>query len=321
MAALTVSLLAGLLPAAAQVQRSGASAAVALPASGPSALFEAEALDLNPNLAEPEPKMPGWNLSLIFAPQHDSASGWSTSLTPAIGFRINKYFSFDASTPIYTSINVANPSYNPNAAPKKLVSKDLDENGEFGDTTMAAHAELSDSGITYVASASLTAPSGNSTYGLGTGYVGWNFTNHLEREIHWFSPEFDFGIGNSSILLNRRVAKKTYTSHGNLVNVQGGFLLQLPKDVGLEIDGYGAYPIGSQMVAAQVAAKSHSNPGTVSAGDAEDNGANVSIDYLIHPHLAASIFYSRSQYLRIDTVGMTLTFLLRAPKLPKPAAQ
>jgi hypothetical protein len=277
---------------------------------------EAEGLELNPNLAQPEPKLPGWNLSVIFTPQHDSASGWATSFTPAAGWRINKYFSFDASVPIYTSVNVANPNYV--AGKPKTGSKDIEKNGEFGDTTMAAHFQASDEGISYTGNAALSAPTGDSTYGLGTGYVGWNYTNHLERNFDWLSPEFDFGIGNSSSLTNRRVAKKTYSTHGDLVNIQGGFDFQLPKNIDFEMVGYGIYPLGNQTIATQVVRNGKTKTQLISAGDAEDNGVNIALDFLVNPHLATSVFYSRSQYLDVDTVGVTLTFLLRGPKKVAP---
>jgi hypothetical protein len=99
-----------------------------------------------------------------------------------------------------------------------------------------------------------------------------------------------------------------------MVNIQGGFEFQLPKYIGLEVEGYGVYPLGSELIATEVIRKGKVNKQLNSAGDAEDNGANIALDFPIHPHVSASIFYSRSQYLDIDTVGITITLLLRAPK-------
>jgi hypothetical protein len=314
-------LVTGLLSAgicSAQHTNALVSSVINTPETVAPATTEGEGLELNPNLAQPEPKLPGWNLSLIFTPQHDSASGWSTSFTPAFGWRINKYFSFDVSTPIYTSVNVANPNYKP-ANPKKA-PKNINLNGEFGDTTMAAHFQANDAGIGYVGTASLSAPSGNDTYGLGSGQVGWNYTNHVERNLDWLTPEFDFGIGDTSSLINRRVAKKTYSTQGDLINIQGGFQFDLPKNIGFEMTGYGIYPLGDQNIYTQVIRNGKTKNKLVASVDAEDNGANVALDFMVHPHLMASVFYSRSQYLDVNTAGITLTFLLRTPKIQKKAA-
>jgi len=52
------------------------------------------------------PATHGFNASLGTTSQHDSTNGWSSILNPNLAYRFNKYFSVDASVPLFTYINV-----------------------------------------------------------------------------------------------------------------------------------------------------------------------------------------------------------------------
>jgi hypothetical protein len=305
LAALTLSLV--FLPALAYPQ--------ALTSGSASEVFGSRTASATTNDAGPSgiiPFAPGFNASLGTSAQYDSGNGWSTILTPGIAFRFNGLLSANASVPIYASINVeANTG-----TKSKPVYTATTQHGVPGDASLAvslaAHPVLLD----YNATLSIGLPSGNTAYGLGAGKTTCDFNNHVEKSFGIFSPDIEFGAGTSSNLVRPRV-RKTYTSVGALAHFQLGTSIDLPFNLSFEADAYELLPLNSSTVYSGARSGKKKATATSASDSAEDNGFTTSLDIPVTPRATFSSFYDRSIRNADDTVGLSLTLLLKPP--PKPA--
>jgi hypothetical protein len=250
----------------------------------------------------------GPNFSLGTTSQHDSSDGWSSLLTPDFAWRFNKHFSADSSVPIYDYINVlvtggtkAKPTYTPTT--RRFV---------VGDAALNGHYEVNPAFLSYTGTATVGLPSGNKADGLGAGQVTYNITNHFEKDFDIFSPDIEIGIGDSSSLSNARI-RKSYTSVGTLAFFQAGVSIDMPYHVSFDAAAYEDLPIGSQTLYSTTGKGKKKVTTASSTGIAEDNGFTNSLDIPVASHLTLSGFYNRSLRSHIDTVGFSLTFLLRPP--------
>ena len=78
----------------------------------------------------------------------------------------------------------------------------------FGDTSLSFHGDASFLSIDYNGTVSMGLPSGNTDYGLGAGQVTYNINNHFEKNFDLFTPDIEFGFGDTSALVNQRVAEE-----------------------------------------------------------------------------------------------------------------
>ena len=183
------------------------------------------------------PFAPGFNASLGTTSQFDSGNGWATILTSGVAFRFSPILSVDASVPIYASINVE-----ANTGTKaKPVCTPSTIHGDLGDASIAASFATHPFLLDYNATLSIGLPSGNTAYGLGAGKTTYDFNNHVEKSFGIFSPDIEFGIGNSSSLIQSRV-RKAYTSVGALAHFQAGTSIDLPLNLSFEADLYEVLP-------------------------------------------------------------------------------
>ncbi len=297
--------LAGVAVRSADAQATAASTAIADGSLSPNATN---------NNAGPSGLIPlerGFNASLISSSQHDSETGWSNLLTPAIAYRFNKYLSADASAPVFTVLNVnaatavTNGKVATNADQLKTV------HGVAGDTALAAHLELPViANLSYTSTPTLGLPSGNSTFGIGAGQVTYDFNNHFEADFP-LSPFVELGFGDTSTLLNRRV-KRNQATVGPLAHFEAGGSVDLPFSASFDVSAYESLPIGNQNITAtRTVRKKTVTKVTGTTGLAEDNGFNTSLDIPVQRHVTVSGFYTRSLRQHSDTAGFSLTFFAR----------
>lgn len=270
----------------------------------------AGAASSNANGAGPAGIVPtgrGLNLSLGTSSQHDSSSGWSTVLTPALAYRLNRFISADVSVPLYASINIY---LNSGTAHKPLYTY-ATKHGVLGDTSLAAHLDLH-TFVDYTATASLGLPSGNSTYGLGAGQPIFDFNNHFEKSFGRVSPDIEAGFGDSSNLVDRRV-RKSYTEIGYNAHFQAGASIELPRSLSFSVDAYEQLPLSTTTVLSTTGrGKKKVTTSTKKTLGGEDNGITTSLDIPFHPHITLSGFYNRSLRNHDDVAGCSFTFLLKA---------
>jgi len=253
----------------------------------------------------PELPQRGFNASLAFSGLHDSQLGWAGFTQPAVSFRFNRVFSTDATIPIYFYVNGL--KYNP----KNINNEHLTTlYGELGDTTIAGHAQFSPGRLDYTATTAFNVPTGDKTYGLSTGRVTYELMNDFETQLKNLIPDLQLGFGDNSDLVNRKV-QRNYDTLGKLAYFQAGGAYALPWSWELRGDGYEQLPIGNQKLYTSVIRRQkHVLIPTTSS--AEDNGLTVFINSPAARHFQISSYYNRSVYLGDDTVGLTLTFQLKA---------
>lgn len=254
------------------------------------------------------PAARGFNLALGTSSQHDSTNGWSTILNPTVAYRLNRYFSVDASVPIFLYINIdenlgtkAKPHYE--YVPKKFV---------FGDTSLSFEGDANKWTVDYNGTFTLGLPSGNTGYGLGAGQVTYNFNNHFERGIGIFAPDIEIGFGDTSILVDQRVLK-SYISVGPMAHFQAGMSVELPWSMTFEANAYEELPLAKDLVYSTTGKGKKKVTTSYNQDPSEDNGFITSLDIPLSRHVTMSGFYSRSLRDRVDLAGFSFTFILKAP--------
>jgi hypothetical protein len=256
----------------------------------------------------------GINAALVYSSAHDSQAGWSHWATPYLSYGFNKNFSMEMSCPIYILRFAANTEAAPTTK-KSLLPIPL--RGETGDTLVATHAQFSNSHFDYMATLSFTVPTGDTLYGLSTGRMTFDLTHDFLRAYGRFGPGVELGVGDSSALASTRVIRD-FTSLGPLAHFQLGSTVDLPLHMLFEADAYEQLPIGDQKIYTTVVLKKKTTTEVIGTGLSEDNGFTTNLDIPLHPQIILSGFYNRSRRFGIDTAGVSLTFLLRNPRMPSP---
>ena len=274
---------------------------------------------LPPPLPTPQTEVPsvpglsflkGANAGITFASLHDSFLGWSTFASPAVGYSFNDVFAFDATVPIYFYRLAESRSARPRA--NSLLAN---QRGEAGDVVLGLHAHFLPSFASYEGTFSIAAPTGDAQYGLSTGRVTFDLSNHFERACGRFTPSVELGIGDSSALVNR-VVVRNFTSLGPLAHFQLGTGVAFRR-FSFETQAYEQLPVGDQ----KIYGPSRNGRATIVLGRniTEDNGFINALDIPLDRHTILSGYYSRSLRLREDVVSVGITYLLRpAPREDDP---
>jgi len=252
----------------------------------------------------------GANGGITISGIHDSITGWATLATPAIGYKFNDHFNIDAMIPIYLYRLAESRSARP-----KPNAKLVNQRAELGDVVIGLHGQLTPMFADYQVTGAFTIPTGDSLYGLSTGRVTFDVTNHFERTFHRITPNLEIGAGDSSTLVNRLVTKN-YTSLGPLAHFQTGISFDLPHNLSFESDAYEQLPIGDQ----KTYGPSRNGKATVVTGHniSEDNGFTNSLDIPLDRHTTFSAYYNRSLRIHNDTVAIGITYVLRQTPPPEP---
>jgi hypothetical protein len=246
----------------------------------------------------------GWNAGATFSGVHESTTGWATIFIPSIGYSFNDVFSIDATIPIYLYRLAESRSTHP-----KPTAQLVNQRGEPGDVVFGLHAQFIPRLFQYQLTGLVTAPTGDEAYGLTTGRVTFDISNHFERSYGRVTPNLEIGAGDSTTLVNR-ILTKNYTSLGPLAHFQIGFGVELSRGISFETEAYEQLPIGDQ----KIYGPSHNGKATVVTGHnvTEDNGFINGLDVPINAHTTFSGYYSRSLRFRSDTAAIGVTYVLRS---------
>jgi hypothetical protein len=257
------------------------------------------------------PVAKGFNASMGTTSQHDSSSGWSSLLTPNVAYRLNRYISVDAGVPMYMYINI-DANVGTKTKPVYVYSP---KKGAFGDTSLSFHGDATAWTIDYNGTVSLGLPSGNTDYGLGAGQVTYNINNHFEKNFDLFTPDIEFGFGDTTTLVSQRVLK-SYVAVGPMAHFQAGTAVNLPWRMSFEADAYEELPLDKNLVYSTTGSGKKKVTTATNTDPAEDNGFLTSLDIPLTRHVTMSGFYSRSLRDHDDVGGFSFTFLLKAPPRP-----
>ncbi len=263
------------------------------------------------------PAVKGFNLSLDTTSQHDSAEGWSSQLTPTVAYRLDPHFSATIEVPAYLYINVVRTTKKKNAQGVVVttVSGLATQHLLLGDTTLDATLDTHPRIFDYTLTSTLGMPTGDDADGLGAGQFTYAFINHFERAVgDTFTPNIELGIDDSPNLTDSRVLK-SYDVVGTSAHFQAGLDASLPWwNIDFESDVYEELPLGTQTVTSTTTKGKKGKQVTTSTQKSigEDNGFNNTLNVPLNGHVMLSGFYNRSLRNKIDTAGLSLTFLLRA---------
>jgi hypothetical protein len=259
----------------------------------------------------------GFNFSTDFAAEHSSLTGWDDILTPILSYRFNRHFAVDASVPWYLQVHNFVPTKD---AKGNIVYPLRETNNVLGDMELGGHIEADRGRFSYSLSPTVGLATGDSQFGLSADQPTYNITNHFEYNLGRFTPEIDLGEGDSSALANSTIIKKSYIAVGPLANFEGGFSTYLFWGWSLDTQAYENLPIGNQDVYGTVTKKGKNGKSRTvqvleGTGVAEDNGVTAELDIPIGMHLTLGGDYQRSLIQGTDIADITLTYILRAPKI------
>ena len=253
----------------------------------------------------------GFNAGVSYFGAHNSAIGWYSVATPAVSYSFSRHYSADASASIYFHRLVEN--LDPGAPPNQRLVLDA---VDASDTFLSFHATYLPRHLQDTITASLSLPTGNSSEGLGTGHVTYDFTNHVERDFEKAGIFLDLGAGNSSTLSNN-IVTKDYSSLGPLVHFETGSIFWWRGNY-MEMLAYEQLPVGSQTVYTSYSPTDGSTQTVVSSPSiSEDNGITVIAGIPLTSKLTALSYYNRSLRHHSDTVSFGLTYVLRGSQKSK----
>jgi hypothetical protein len=266
---------------------------------------------------EQVPKVPGlstlWNglnAGVTISGVHDSSIGWYNVVTPALSYTFSQHYAADASLSIYPYRLVQKQ-----ASTLPPIYQTVVSHGEVGDTLIGVHASFNPKQFHSTTTAYMTLPTGDSSNGLGTGKVTFDFSHDVE---HYFGPAallVNLGAGDSSGLFNS-VVTKDYNSVGPLVHFQAGAIFWLPGRSYIESVAYEQLPFGDQTVYI-IPTGQYGMPFTVVTGTnrSEDNGFTTQLGIPLTDHIVLSGYYNRSLRQHLDTVSTGITYVLHgAPR-------
>src|SRR5260370_1970160 len=179
---------------------------------------------------------------------HDKGSddvswGCSTFVSSSVQYDGNKHFGVGLGIPFYLSHN---------GVPANVVAK-----GKTNPPLTTQYGSLGDAALTlnfvaggplgYKATVTGTAPTGDTSSGISTGRPTFDLNNHLEREVGFLTPFAEFGFGDSSALVNKRV-RRPYPTLGALSHFKAGAGMDFLKYFSFSLSGYETLPIGNQKV-------------------------------------------------------------------------
>lgn len=262
----------------------------------------------------------GVNFTINSSTQHSSLTGWSSVVIPDISYRFNRHYSVDIKFPWFLSVKNFVPKTVKNVLTYPLTqTKDV-----IGDTAASGYYKRDFGDFGYKARATVGLATGDSLFGLSANTATYNVTNHLEYSISRFSPDIEFGIGNSSSLLHPTITK-SYTAVGQLANFQAGADIDLPYKLDLDLEAYENLPLGNQNVYGTITTKGKNGKTTTTQvlegqGVAEDNGFTADLEIPLNSHFILAAGYQRSLDQGTDELDISLIWKLRTPKKHTKAA-
>jgi hypothetical protein len=235
--------------------------------------------------------------------------------TTAAGYVFNKHFSADVGVPILFVRGTTSTG---------TTTSSNGLGNIFGQLQFLEKTPVLNFGS--VAKAAL--PTGDSSKGLSTGRVTFDWTSQVAKHLGRFTPFLSAGVGNS--IFDSRYWNRPYTTLGDVAHFEGGSSFALGRSLTISASAYDIAPWGSQKVYSRVVGK-----GSIGTGNAaghgrvyqdnalttgnsaidSDNGFNVDLDFSPMKYVDFDFAYTHSVHFQLDTfsfsVGFNLTPLLR----------
>ena len=285
---------------------SGASASGATPG-----LQESPSLQSAPRVPGVSSAFQGFNAGINYSAVRNTSIGWYSVVTPALSWAFNSHYSADVNTSVYFKRRYTTTTTTGGTTKQTIV----DTAEDAGDTLFGLHAAFATRAVEDTVSATISAPTGDVTAGLGAGRVTFDFTNHLERSKGQAGYFLDLGAGNSSYLFNNSVERNS-SSQGGLAHFLVGAQGWIADHVFLEQVIYEQLPFGTQTIYAKDEKPPPGQPppppgAKVSTGASEDNGLTTYFGVPAGGNVNLSGYYNHSLRQHSNTVSFGVTWVLR----------
>ena len=285
----------------------------------------------NPALSAPRFAERGFTSYTSLSQSYDSSANWTSIVDSTVSYNFNKVFGISVGAPFYLAYNqplFTNSTTVQNGTPQ-LQFAPISGFRAMGDMRFGLRFATPTPIIKYVVTATGTAPTGDTSIGLSTGRVTADFNNHLEFDLWRVSPLVEFGLADSSALIN--MVKRPYTTLGLLSHYKAGLGLPLGKRLNLELAGYENLPLGLQKLYSQ---EFNRGPGSVTSsgngksapiyeqfataignGFTEDNGFATGLSANLGRFMDMGFTYDRSARQKLDSIEFSIGIRIgHAPK-------
>ena len=270
------------------------------------------------------PIVSGFSFYTSTTGSHDSSSGWSTVTDSGARYDFNRFFAVQAGIPYYISHSGFATSTAATGTTTTTTPPLTTRYNSWGDlylNLIFSRAEF----LGYRATVTATAPTGDTSNGISTGRPTFDLNNHFEHDLGVVTPLLEFGIGDSSALIEKRI-RRPFTTLGAVTHFRAGAGFDFLKVFNFEVSGYENLPIGNQKVFSHLFVRSGKgkavtavkngkgkqkrfNQVAVDAGQGilEDNGftGGLTVSLRKNVDLSASYEHSVRQSLDIAEVGIS----------------
>jgi len=165
-----------------------------------------------------------------------NSDGGIYELNSSVGYDFNPHFGVAVGAPIYF-IRPSSSSGGTSAS-------------GFGDPYLALHLRYPNPLLNFGTFLTGTVPVGNSTDGLSTGRVTFDWTNRIDHSLSRLTPFLEGGIANTT--MDSSLFLRPYTTLGLNSHFRGGVSYGVWKFVSIGAAGYDILPSGQQTVFSRV---------------------------------------------------------------------
>ena len=288
---------------------------------------------------------------------HDSPSGWSSIMDSSMRYDFSNVFGVELGMPYYMIHN----GYKSTVTGRSAIKPPLVSTyNALGDMYLRLHFAAPKTSFHYAAMLTGTAPTGDTASGLSTGRPTFDLNNHIEHTFGFLTPMAEFGIGDSSALIDQRISepytsllgretnqtfiafmnqqiRQPYTTLGPVSHYRVGATLDFLRIFSFTPSGYEDMPIGNQKVYSHLFIPSKTGTqiqiingrrlrGFESVreisgqGILEDNGLTGEMTIRLGRHVALVGTYQHSLRQHLDTVAFGMSFTF-GKYARKPAGQ
>lgn len=251
----------------------------------------------------------GMTLNTSFDGSFDTGSkvfDWTTTT----GYIFNKHFAVNAGVP-FLFVRGTNAT-----------GTTTSSNG-VGDTFGQFLLSFKNPVVNYGSSFTFGLPTGDSSKGLSTGRLTFDWSNAFAKEIGRFTPFANVGGGNS--LMDTKYWHRPFITLGSVAHFEAGSAFDLGKSLTFTASAYDVAPWGNQKVYSRTVTKSGGGSGgstkhgrvfqgsALTKGDASidrDNGYNADLDFNPVKYVDFDLAYSHSVHYQLDTVSFGINFNL-----------
>ena len=251
----------------------------------------------------------GLTLNTSFDGSFDSGSkvfDWTTTT----GYVLNQHFSVNAGVPFLFVRGTT------------ATGTTTSSNG-VGDAFGQFLFSFKNPAVNYGSSFTFGLPTGDSSKGLSTGRVTFDWSNAFAREFGRFTPYVNLGVGNS--LMDTKYWHRPFLTLGDVAHFEAGSAIDLGKSLTFTASAYDVAPWGPQKVYSRTVTRSGSGGGgstkhgrvfqgsALTTGDSSidrDNGYNADLDFNPVKYVDFDLAYSHSVHYQLDTVSFGINFNL-----------